>query len=288
MTITLETPRAGADHGHDHAHDHDSTTLPGAGLPVEKMPAHWLMARLGKRVLRPGGRELTRWMISAARVSRDDDVVELAPGLGVTAQALLAHRPRSYVGIERDEAAVRLTRARIAALGHPDARVLAGDASHAPLGDGSASLVVGEAMLSMQPPARKQAIVSEAARLLRAGGRYAIHELAIVGGDDALGARIQHDLSRAIHVGVRIGSLDEWRALLEAEGLEVRAAELAPMRLLEVDRLVADEGALGAARFTLNALRQPRALRRLLEVRAAFRAHAAHLRGIALVAHKRG
>lgn len=284
MTTTLESPRASA----DHAHDGDPAALPGAGLSIEKMPAHWLMAQLGKRVLRPGGRELTRWMIATARVSTADDVVELAPGLGVTAQALLAERPRSYVGIERDEAAVRLARGRIDRLRHPDARVLAADASRAPLPDGSASLVVGEAMLSMQPPARKKAIVSEAARLLRPGGRYAIHELAIVGGDDALGGRIQRDLSRAIHVGVRIGSFDEWCALLEAEGLEVRASELAPMRLLEADRLVADEGVLGAARFGLNALFQPRALRRLLELRAVFRAHAAHLRGIALVAHKRG
>ena len=29
-------------------------------LDTTKMPGHWLLARLGKRVLRPGGRELTR------------------------------------------------------------------------------------------------------------------------------------------------------------------------------------------------------------------------------------
>ena len=43
-------------------------TTPGASLNQQKMPGHWLMARLGKRVLRPGGMELTRRMISA----RDD------------------------------------------------------------------------------------------------------------------------------------------------------------------------------------------------------------------------
>ena len=43
----------------------DSTTLarPGEGLKTEKMPGHWVLARLGKRVLRPGGMELTRLML---------------------------------------------------------------------------------------------------------------------------------------------------------------------------------------------------------------------------------
>ncbi len=34
---------------------HDQPVVFGADLAVQKMPAHWLMARLGKRVLRPGG-----------------------------------------------------------------------------------------------------------------------------------------------------------------------------------------------------------------------------------------
>ena len=69
------------------------------------MPGHWLLARMGKRVLRPGGLELTRRMLDALDIRASDDVVELAPGLGVTARAALDREPRSYVGIERDEAA---------------------------------------------------------------------------------------------------------------------------------------------------------------------------------------
>ena len=39
--------------------------------------------------------------------------------------------------------------------------------------------MIGEAMLSMQADTTKEAIVAEAVRLLRPGGRYAIHELAL-------------------------------------------------------------------------------------------------------------
>ena len=55
----------------------------GAHLDVAKMPAHWLMARLGKRVLRPGGLDTTRWLLQHAGIRPEDDVVEFAPGLAV-------------------------------------------------------------------------------------------------------------------------------------------------------------------------------------------------------------
>ncbi len=32
----------------------------GGRFAADRAPAHWLMARLGKRMLRPGGRETTR------------------------------------------------------------------------------------------------------------------------------------------------------------------------------------------------------------------------------------
>ena len=37
-------------------------------LDTTKMPGHWLLARLGKRVLRPGGRELTRQMLDSINI----------------------------------------------------------------------------------------------------------------------------------------------------------------------------------------------------------------------------
>ncbi|WP_216373058.1 hypothetical protein [Streptomyces tailanensis] len=56
--------------------------VPGEGLDAARMPGHWLLARVGKRVLRPGGVELTRWMLDALGVDPEDRVVELTAGLG--------------------------------------------------------------------------------------------------------------------------------------------------------------------------------------------------------------
>ena len=69
--------------------------------------------------------------------------------------------------------------------------------------NGSASVIYGEAMLTMQTAAQKASIVEEAARVLRAGGRYGIHELSLKPDDlaDSTKAEIQQALSDAIHVG---------------------------------------------------------------------------------------
>jgi hypothetical protein len=46
--------------------------LPGQHLDSARMPGHWLLSRLGKRVLRPGGLELTRQMLEALNILAED------------------------------------------------------------------------------------------------------------------------------------------------------------------------------------------------------------------------
>lgn len=59
-------------------------TLPCQNTNEHKLPGHWLLARMGKRVLRPGGLELTHRLLDVLSIDGDDDVVEFAPGLGIT------------------------------------------------------------------------------------------------------------------------------------------------------------------------------------------------------------
>ncbi len=89
-----------------------------------RMPGHWLLAQMGKRVLRPGGIELTSQMLAGLEVGTDDDVVEFAPGLGVTARAALERRPQSYIGIEWDERAAEQVQQALSDAIHVGARPL--------------------------------------------------------------------------------------------------------------------------------------------------------------------
>lgn len=80
---------------------------------IEKEQGHWLLAKMGKKVLRPGGRELTEKLIRELQVCPQDDVVEFAPGLGFTADIAIGQNPKTYTGIELDEEATQLLRKKI-------------------------------------------------------------------------------------------------------------------------------------------------------------------------------
>src|SRR3990172_7022777 len=121
--------------------------LPQHEVPVEKMPGHWLLARMGKRVLRPGGLELTRQLLAALAIDERDDVIEFAPGLGVTARMTLARHPRSYIAVERDREAAATVEQYLT---QPREPCVVGSAEETGLAEASASVVYGEAMLSMQ------------------------------------------------------------------------------------------------------------------------------------------
>lgn len=253
--------------------------LPFAGRRAEDATGHWLLARLGKRVLRPGGLGLTRRLVEHARIP-GADVVELAPGLGRTATELLAAQPRSYVGVEKDADAARLTGRAVDAAG----RVVHADAADSGLPDASTDVVIGEAMLTMQSDAGKQRIVAEVARLLRPGGRYAIHELGLHPDslDPEVKTGLRKDLARVIKVNARPLTVAEWAELLEGAGLRVEWTGVAPM----ARRNLADEGVGGTLRIVRNVLRNADVRRRVLAMRALFRRHRDALRGVALVAVK--
>jgi len=252
-----------------------------------KMPGHWLLAKMGKRVLRPGGLELTRALLKQLKIQPGDSVIEFAPGLGVTARMTLKRNPASYKAIERDEIAAAKVRNFLC---EPRQRCLIGVAEQTGLPGESATVVYGEAMLTMQGPEQKRKIVAEAFRLLKPGGRYGIHELSLAPDElsDAIKNEISGALAHSIHVGARPLTAREWRELLEAVGFKVQSQSVAPMRLLEPRRLIRDEGFWRALRFIFNVARTPEARRRVFDMRKIFRKYQNHLHAIALVAIKSG
>lgn len=260
--------------------------LPGSDLDVEKMPGHWLLARLGKRVLRPGGLKLTGVLLDGLAIGPADEVIELAPGLGVTARLILRRKPRRYTGVERDAKAVQWAARRLPS--SPDISVVVGGADRTSLPAASASVVVGEAMLSMQTAEHKHLIVAEAFRLLRPGGRYGIHELAVIPDDvpSDQQRRIDQALSSVIHVGARPLPAREWKALLEGAGFRVVNIGYAPMHLLRPARLIKDEGILGALRLAKNLVLDGVARRRVLAMRRVFERYQRNLSAIYIVARK--
>lgn len=259
--------------------------IPGNGLKTEKMPGHWVLARLGKRVLRPGGMQLTRRMLGALRVKDTDDVVEFAPGMGITAQLTLKCDPASYTAIERDDAAAKIVSSYLTGVRQ---RCVVGNASDTKLRDHCATVVYGEAMLTMQTEEVKRQIVREAYRLLKGGGRYGIHEMCLMADDldEEKRSETERALMGVIHHGVRPLAVSEWRAVLESEGFDVQSVDIAPMSLLEPGRLIRDEGLVGALRFVWNLLRDSEARKRVLKMRSVFHRYRKQLGAVAIVVRK--
>lgn len=251
----------------------------------ERKPGHWLLASLGKKVLRPGGIELTRQMLGALAIGPEDDVLEFAPGIGVTARLTLERQPRSFAAVDRDATAVERINAWLQSAG---GLCLQGSAEDTGLEDSLFSVVYGEAMLSMQRASQKERILAEAYRLLRAGGRYGIHELCLVPDDIGtdLRSEIERSLSLEIHHGVCPLTRAEWRELLNRQGFIVEWEGTAPMHLLEPSRLIRDEGLGGALRIVLNMLCKPEARSRVLGMRRIFRRYQSHLSAAAFVCRK--
>jgi len=261
-------------------------SAPSEGSKTNKMPGHWVLARLGKRVLRPGGINLTRRMLAALRIQRTDEVIEFAPGMGVTAGLTLKLKPASYTAVERDQAAAKTVATYLTG---ERQQCVVGNASDTGLPDQSATVVYGEAMLTMQTEETKRQIVREAYRLLKSGGRYGIHEMCLM--SDNLDEKEKRETERAltgvVHHGVRPLAVSEWRALMESEGFEVQTVDRASMSLLEPARLIRDEGVPGALRFVWNLLRDSEGRQRVLEMRSVFRRHRRQLGAVAITSSKR-
>jgi hypothetical protein len=260
-----------------------STVEPTQEAPsVHKMQGHWVLATAGKRVLRPGGLALTRHMLDALAIGPQDRVVEFAPGLGVTARMVLKNQPSAYWGVEREPAAAEYLQRQLA---NTVAQIVQGEAQKSGLPKGCASVVYGEAMLSMQGPEQKNRIFTEACRLLASRGRYGIHELCLLPDDvsPSLRREIQAELSKEIHVGAQLLSRADWAAMFAQNGMSVTWSYEAPMQLLEPGRMLKDEGLSGSLRIALNMLTKPALRHRILTMRRLFRKYEKHLGAISII-----
>jgi len=262
-----------------------ASELPGEGQHPNKMQGHWVLARVGKRVLRPGGVELTRQMLDALAIGPQDRVVEFAPGLGSTAGTVLQKHPQAYWGVERDPAAVSRLRRQFT---KATAQIVLGRAEESGLPDACASVVYSEALMSMQTQQQKISIISEVCRLLTAGGRYGMHELCLLPDDIPHQVRkeIQAAMSKEIHVGVQPLCRNEWISLFTENGLKVTWSGSAPMHLLEPRRLLADEGLMGSLCIGFRMAANPTLGQRVLAMRRLFHKYGEHLGAISLVGQR--
>ena len=243
-----------------------------------------MLSALGKRSLRPGGKQLTLELLAQLAIGGTDDVVEFAPGTGYTAQRTLDRNPQSYTAVELDRDAAMALRKQL----DDSCEILVGNAGNTTLPAQSADVVYGEAMLTLQPDDGKAEILTEAARLLRSGGRYGIHELGLVPDDISTDTKtaIYDDLAEITRVNSRPLTEAEWIERIESAGFRLNWISQAPMALLSPRRVVDDEGVIRTLKLGYNVLTTPAARRRIGAMRSVFERYDEQLNAIAVVAEK--
>ncbi len=248
-----------------------------------KAQGHWILAKMGKKVLRPGGKELTNKLVSELKITSADNIVEFAPGLGYTASLTLARNPKSYVGVDADNDIVNMLQKRF---NGSNIQFVLNNASESGIESNSKDKVYGEAMLTMHADHRKSEIIGEAHRILKKGGLYAIHELGLVEVGEEQKKEIQHELALAIKVNARPLTESEWRELLEKEGFTIKEVYTNEMLLLETNRIIDDEGLFRTLKIGYNILTHPKARKRIAEMRKTFKKYQKHMNAIVLIAEK--
>ena len=184
-------------------------------VQAERVVEPWPLARRAVSGLaQPGGRVMLERALDAAGAGDGDRVVEFAPGLGLTTDALLARDPREWTGVEPDPlAAGRLAKE----FGGAGRAVVEAPVDATGLPDESATLVVADALLSTLDAHGREAVLAEARRLLRPGGRVVLHELI-----PAPGLASDREASEALEaIGIAPPSEEGWREAAEAAGLVV-------------------------------------------------------------------
>jgi SAM-dependent methyltransferase len=184
----------------------------------------------GVWAMQPGGSDGSVALIDGLGLVAGDRIVDLAPGTGETGLRATEENLYAWTGICRDAAEVDQLRAAVpsavtrAQLGTPDATGL---------GDESATVVVSEGLLFGLPDHTKQAVIAEAARLLRPNGRLGLHELCVrdAGLSGESTSAIRTRLAAPENGGLFPITESEWRALVTGAGLEIESVVHKPLVL---------------------------------------------------------
>lgn len=206
--------------------------------------APWPLARrLAAGLGQPGGDVMTRRALDGVGLEAGDRVVELAPGIGTATGLILERDPREWSGVEPDPLAADHMERAVRGTGR---EVVRAPVDATGLDDASASVVAVDALLSTLDDDGAGAVLAEARRVLRPGGRVALHELAPA--PEGVDPEAAEALAAA---GVRPRSEAALRALAEDAGFVVIGSltgRLEPRQPRELMREAGPRTALQATR----------------------------------------
>lgn len=252
-----------------------------ATLNFQNATGHQILAAAGKKMLRPGGRIATEQLFEWADFKAGETVLELASSFGYSAIALAQRFGVRVVGVEKNPDSLARARANIEAAGlTSQVEVIEGDVFHLEGICEQFDYVLAEAILSMQSVPGKAKILAGVRDRLKPGGKFLSHELLARNQE----AEIHQALAQVIRANSTPLSETNWIAACETAGLQVQQHQTGAMALLNLRRMLQDEGVVDTARILWNVLTRPQLRERILAMRRVFQQYQQDLGYIVLCA----
>lgn len=247
------------------------------------MLGHTLLAKLGKRRLRPGGVRATNWLLSQIDLYQKH-LLEVACNIGTTSIEIASKYPVTIDAIDLDEIALDKAKKRVSSKKlEKQIKFIQGDATQLPFKEETYDVVLNEAMLTMLSDRQKEKAISEYHRVLKPKGILLTHDVCLLTEDSFLQKQIKQELSKVIYVNVRPKTIDEWK-LIFVNFKEVKVLS-GYMSLMDPYGMIKDEGLFTTIKIMSKGLfgQHRKQFRQMFKV---FRKYREHLGFVAIYSQK--
>ncbi len=227
---------------------------------LKLLDPYTLMAVLGKKVIRPGGRVSTETIFRMAGFRADQNVLDIGCGVGTTAIQIAARFGCRVTAVDIDKLMLEYARKNIRGAAVTDRITLEqGDIQALPFSDDTFDAVTIEAVSMFTRD--QQRSIQEAVRVCRPGGYVFDHEFVWARPPPA---DLRHIFDSLVCPGMSFETQREWTELYRAAGQNDIRAVCIPFDLLTASGMLRDEGVTGTVAFIGRALSRWSYVTRLL------------------------
>lgn len=220
---------------------------------MNKEMGHIFLRRLGKKRLRPGGKEATDFLIEKLKLNENTKLLEVACNNGLNLSILAKQNPEAkFYGIDLDAKLIEEANEKFKKEGIKNVEVKKANAIKLPYEDETFDYIINEAMLTMLPDVTKEKALKEYMRVLKKGGLVLTHDVAIITHEN----EVKKKLSEGININVSPMTIANWKKLFEKCGYEFSSEKHGKLTLMTPKGMLKDEGFFNMLKIVFNGLKK--------------------------------
>lgn len=200
---------------------------------------HAFLARIGKKILRPGGKKGTKFLLKHTHITKKTHILEVACNRGELLIDLYTKYQCALVGIDNNPLFLKLAKEHVKSKGLNNNILLQeADASNIPYPDNTFDIIINQAMLTMIPHKQLPTILNEYYRVLKPGGILLTHDLAIVEENENL----IRELRELVIVEANPKKPKVWKTFFHKQGFILEDSLIDKLNLINPLGLIKNEG----------------------------------------------